>query len=70
MTFCPLTFTCLVFIPKEENSRISPFFTLIVYLPSKSVETPWVVPLMSTETPGKGLLETSVTFPVTSYSCA
>ena len=57
------------FIPTNENIRTSPTLALIAYLPSKSVWTPFFVPLTITLTPGTGPVPSETT-PETVFSWA
>ena len=67
----PVTVTVFVFIPKDEKLKISPTEALIVYLPSKSVSVPFVVPCTTTLTPGKVVPSNlDVTVPEILFSCA
>ena len=64
-TGCFVYFTSCFFIPVNENTRtiFSISGNCILNLPSTSVATPMVVPLIKTETPGSGLPSLSLTVP-------
>ena len=60
----PLSDTSWVRIPtKEKISDLAFAGTFIVKLPKLSVVTPMVVPFTTTDTPGTGVCDSSVTFP-------
>ncbi|MNE83348.1 hypothetical protein D3C80_1801570 [compost metagenome] len=61
----PLTGISNFFIPINENTKVAPGFTLISYLPLKSVVTVFFVDFSVTFTPGRRPDTLSVTAPVT-----
>src|SRR5665648_81438 len=64
------TITCWLFIPTNENNKVTSGARLDkLKFPFASVIEPVVVPLTTTETPGSELPEESVTLPVTDFCC-
>ena len=64
-----VTSTSFVLYPKYEKTKTSFIEALIEYLPSKSDELPIAVPLITTLTPSKGVLESfSIIVPLTNIS--
>ena len=59
-----VTATSFVAIPRNETSRTGFPVTFMVKLPSRSVEVPVLVPLMSTAAPGTGSPNSSTTLPL------
>ena len=56
--------------PKAETTKVAPFFTEIVKLPSLAALVPFLVLLSRTLAPTTGAFFSSITFPVTVIVCA
>ena len=62
--------TCLLSKPKAETTKVAPFFTEIVNVPSLPALTPLVVLFSSTLAPATGSFFSSITLPVIVTVCA